>query len=111
MSRDTSDNGCIDRRQFLNATGATVTVGFLGTQNVAADNSVERTYGYRFKENPRKPAAERQKGNHPEVEEVTYTIPRSKWERVETARDASRKLARELHDLDDTGRISAGVTS
>lgn len=112
MSRQNSDTGRINRRRFLAATGATATLGFVGTQNVAADDRVQRTYGYEFTEDPYVDPSKRQEGQLPNVREITYTIPRSKWARVESASAASRKLSRQLERrLDDTERISVGVTS
>lgn len=111
MARDNRCHDRISRRNVLAGAGAAVTTGLLATKTVAADDRVQRTYGYK----PQEPAPERarkeRRGQQPDIEEVNYYISRAKWERVETAADACDRVADDLSDLDDTGLLTFGFVN
>lgn len=108
MPRDSNWHGSINRRQVLGSAGAAVTFGVLGTGNVLADDRVERTYGYRPREPAHERAKKRRKGQRPEIEEINYYISRGRWERVETAKDARRRVSERVSHLDDNDLVTVG---
>lgn len=73
------------------------------------DDEIPRLHYVRAK-NPEKWRNPPYPDHPPEREGVYYTIPRDEWVWVEAPYDAANKVDHQLHRLDPTGLVDAGVT-
>ena len=120
MPYDTDELTKMSRRRFAEAlAGMGLSAGVVHhmTQDALAEQTddpskeVPRLFGRRVKNPEERKDKPPSPDDRPEMEERWYTIPRSKWVRVETAEDACLELQNQMNELDDTGQIDVYVAN